>query len=444
MLNSTYKGTLVETTWQAERERIAAVNPKLHDILARFAPTQQHTFVKLISPFGVDIYQEGQLRLPNPAGVFVSDQDASLDAVLREKIAYGSSPLALLLAKTVEIYIKRPDGRVIPFKVFYPGQTFGEWAIMPQPKIVPRQNWQWNIATGAKTVFFPFKTTDSVSYARLKERYHLTTAMPDVLFKQGDVFREIVQHSDCDWRSEILFFTKAWLEPQPDNAAWHELKCFWAEQAWNQLHYWANRMVIDFDLEEYVESLTKCKIKVKPYLLDTLKQVLSIACGAIPGFRAVDQSEIDLPSRLIKDAFVNAYQLKYYLPMMMRAGALRLNAPTDTVYYSLQLPTMPESVRDPGFPSTLKLLSELKLYIDFFLDSYAHWPVGDVRRDLNSRIQFDYYHSDPDKFKSIQLSERLFHEDPLLQLDQQRYPDRIFPDSASFFRGCVKIHSKNQ
>lgn len=442
MVHSTYQGRLFETTWEAERERIAVVNPKLYGIIERLGPTKNHTFIKLVSPFGMDVYQEGQLMLPNPEGVFVSEKDPSLDQALMAKLSYGLCPLALILEKSVEIYVKRPDGRIIPFKVFYPGQTFGEWSIMPQAKIVPRQNWNWSVTAGARTVFFPFKTTDSASYARLKEQYHLSSVMPDSLFKHGEVFKEIVQDSDCNWRSEILFFTKTWLEPHPGNIAWYELKSFWADQAWDQFHYWSNRMILDFDSEEYVESLIKYKIKLKPYLLNTLKQVLSIACGTIPGFRVVNDTEIDVPASLIKDAYLSAYQLKT-LPIMMKADCLHLETSSDAVYYSLQLPTMPESILDHGFPSTMKLLRELKLYIDFFIDAHSRWPSGSLKQDLNTLLNFDYYHSDFDKFKAIKSAKDLLNDDPSFAIDQENNPEKIFPESASFFRGCVKIQAKS-
>lgn len=440
--NERAKTYIKVSNWLDEQTNIKAVNPRLFEILKACNPSNQHRFIKIRAPFGFDIYKNGGLFFPdgNEGGLAYSH----INNEIANLLSYSTSPVALILNKTVEIYIERPDGKVTPFKLFYPGDTFGEWSIMPAPKIIPRQPWGWNVRAGARTIFMPFKISDSQSFNKVKEKYNLKSFVPDNLFQHGQVFSEIAQKSNDNWCAEIVFFTKDWFEFEDENVGFEKLKTFFAEKAWKQFYYWSNRMIINFDWEHYISELLACKLKLNTYLLDTVKHLIAIGCGTIPGFRATDHTEIVAPTKLLKHTYVNDYQLKSYLPIIMHPSFLNLNKKTDAVYYSLQLPTLPDNVSKHSFPSTMKLITELKLMMDIFFDVHKKWPKNTGQNDFNDVIQFEYYHSDLDKFKSIQCTKKIFQEDNAFSIQSEEFPDRTFPETGHFFRGCVKIISNKK
>lgn len=281
------------------------------------------------------------------------------------------------------------------------------------------------------------------SHSRLQHAYHMrTTSVPSNIFAHCKLFTNIFNYqvTKNPWATQILFFTKKWLEPHPKNLGWFKLKEYWAQEAWGQSLYWLNKMIFDFNWETYIAELVGSQIKLKPYLLDTVKHLLSIACGFIPGFRAADDSQLVLPTQVIQDAYVDVYRLKKYPPTILHPDFLRPSDTVKRVYYSLQAPTLPENHFDfEKFSSVVTIIRELKEYMDIFLETLRRLPVKDpTHHDLLDCMRFEYFHTEDDEEMGIQHTSVLPSLDATLT-QTGKFKGYLFPENATFLRGCVGI-----
>ncbi len=436
-----------EITWDQARTKVAQVKPELAAIIDEFNPGKNHTFIKAWYPFGVNIRDKGRFHLPTEEGNLATIDEFQTSADIRDKLGYSPSPLGLILDKAVEIYVETPEGRTIPFKLFGPGVTFGVWEVMPSPSIRLRRSWNWSISSGARTLFMLPKISDASNHLKLQRKYNVRSYLPHNIFEHEKIFAEISNHraQESQWHSEILFFTKQWIEPQSNNMGWIKLKEYWAQEAWRQITYWSNKMIIDFNWEAYIAELTKRKIKLKPYLLDTVKHLILIGTGTIPAFKPTDDSQLVAPTLVIQQAYTEDYGLKTYAPVIMQPDFL-LPEKNKYVYYSLHAPTLPE--KPPAFEnfsSVIKILRELKLLMDIYIELSQKYPKLEFSPgyDFLEWVEYDYFHTEIDPFGVIKTTPLMFKEDPSLGQCPEKFGKRLFPERAPFFRGCVRVSLKN-
>lgn len=437
-----------EVTWKQVKKEVLKANPKLAKIIEESKPSSQHTFIKVRYPFGVNIRQNSKLNLPLSNGEMLPFDHPKIPKSVQQKLSYSSSPLGLILNKSVEVYVQTSKKRSVPFKIFKAGTIFGVWEIMEAPKVAVRSLWEWNISSGAKTIFMLPKISDTVGHAKLKNQLHIASFAPDTIYDHHKIFTEIAksQYLKDPWDTEVLFFTENWIKPQENNIGWIKLREYWMKEAWHQLLHWANKAVFDFNWETYSTELKRRKIKLNNYLLETIKHLISIACGTIPGFSATNNNEV-APIQLLQNAYINIYGLKQYAPIILCPQFLSLDCPEKPIYYSLQTPSLPGKLAEhTEFSSAMKVLRDIKNMMDIFLELSNKWPytytVGNSF-DFNEVIQIDYFHNEKDKYGHISSILLLLQEDPLLMqvlLDDMK--KKSFPKTTQFFRGCIRLKFK--
>ncbi len=365
---------LESVTWRQVRSQITKINPKLARIIDNLKPGDEYTLILAKYPYGVDIHKAGVACFPTKEGTLTTlDNVQLLNANIatgksknkntaKQLLGYSSSPLGLVLDKAVEVYVETDEGRIIPFKVFRPGIVFGVWEIMETPTVVLRQSWDWSISSGVRTAFIPASISEATSHSKLQRKYKVKSYRPTTVFEHKQIFEEIAKCSEKKWCSQILFFTEKWVQKsRSENPYWASLNAHWAHQAWFQLMQWSNQIVTNFNWEVFISELSLRKIKPKPYLLNTVRHLIDIACGTIPGFVIVDDSENVMPSHTIQKAYIEDYGLKQYTPLLMQPEFLLPKGPAKAVYYSLQYPTLPEKPADlQVFPSVMKMMRELQ------------------------------------------------------------------------------------
>lgn len=436
-----------EITWNKARPLVIRANPELAQIIDELNPSPQHTLILATYPYGTNIRDKGQSYFPAEDKNLATLDEQTISQNLRDKLDYSPSPLAFIADKSVEIYVETPEGRTIPLKLFKPGVTIGVWEILKRPLISIRHKWDWSISSGARTLFLLPKITNQDNHAKLQRAYSTRVKMSRNIFDHTKIFTGIFNyHAEKNpWTTRVIFFTRKWLEPQLKNIGWVKLKEYWAREAWHQMHYWSNKIIFDFTWEDYLAELSRQRIKLKPYFLDTVKQLISIACGVVPGFRPADESEQVAPTKIVQRAYVEDYGLKDYAPIIMQPDFLSLNSSVKAVYYSLQFPTLPEKPFEfEKFSSVLKIIRELKDYMDVFLIVLARYPKSAFPPiyDLLEHIQFDYFHTEKDPQGNIQHTSAMPEFDPGLSDCDPKYGKREFPENAPFFRGCVRISFK--
>ncbi|HVV69591.1 MAG TPA: hypothetical protein VHE99_11280 [Gammaproteobacteria bacterium] len=436
-----------EVTWDKVRDKVMEINPALASIIDEFSPSSKYTLILASYPFGTNIRNKGELFLPTEQGQLATLDEPSISLSLRENLSYSSSPLVLILDKSVEIYVETPEQRTIPLKLFRAGVTLGVWELLKQVPVFLRRKWNWSISAGAHTLFMLPKIMDTASHRKLQTAYHTRIHVPNNIFEQSSVFTEIFNHTadKHPWATQVLFFTKKWFEPHPKNIGWFKLQEYWAQEAWTQLHYWYNKIVLDFNWEVYMAELVRRKIRLKPYYLDTVKHLISIGCGVIPGFRPADDSEQVGPTQTIQSAYVNDYGLKTYIPILMYPDFLNPSSEVDMVYYSLQAPSLPEKPSEFGvYSSVLTVMRELKEYMDIFLEILDKWPKSQSLQgfDFVESVKFEYFHIEADEQNGILHTSAISETDPAFSLDAKKYGKRKFPENSPFFKGCIRISFK--
>ncbi|MBB72503.1 MAG: hypothetical protein CMF50_08915 [Legionellales bacterium] len=434
-------------SWTDIRERVQQINPELAGIIDEIEPNDEFRLVKVCYPFGVNILENGICHLPTPTGKFAAIDHHQIPPSLRSLVDYNPCPLGLVLNKSVEVYIKTSEDRVIPFKLFEPGRTFGVWSIMEQPQAFVRKSWDWNISSGARTLFMLPKIADRISHNRLCRAHGIRSYVPNTLCEHWKVFAEIAKAhaNESHWGTDVLFFTDKWLDAAANDKAWSRLRNYWTEEAWRQAYNWVGKMNFDFGWDAFISELERRQMKARPYMLDTLKHLLAIGSGTIPGFKPADASESTAPTSIIQQAYVDDYQLKSYAPTIMQPAHLT-SAPGDAVYYSLQFPTLPEKPQElKSIPSVMKVLRELKNLVDVFMDISRAWPKPKDAQgyDFVKTAQLDYFHNEHDNYEEISPTALLPDQDANFSKLPKVYQDRRFPENGHFLRGCVKISIKS-
>lgn len=432
---------MVEVKWLDVCDRVRRINPRLADIIDEFGPTKKHTFYKISYPYGTKIRDRGDFFIPNNEGHFIPLKSANTPISVKKTIGNEGTPIWMLLDKSCEIFVETPEKRSIPIKHFYPGAVLGVWEIMGQPKVSIRQDWSWSISAGARTLFMLASIGDAKSHHNLQQAYNLRINTPTTIFDHSRLFSEIINKSDVEWATEILLFNGEWLKPHPKNIGWVKLKEYFSHVAWEQMLYWGNNVNLNLCWEAFLAELAHRNYKAHPYLLDTVKHLVSMGTSTIPGFRPVEDNEIVAPTRLLEEAYSNIYQLKY-APLMMQPDFLIQKNETHNIYYSLQYPTLPEKpVEFKSFPSVMKMMHQLKILMDVFLELMSTFPeVKELDNfDFVNHIRYEFYHNEKDKRGEMQSTDTLINNDPLMQANKQRFKNKKIPSASHFLRGCAGV-----
>jgi len=116
----------------------------------------------------------------------------------------------------------------------------------------------------------------------------------------------------------------------------------------------------------------------------------------------------------------------------------------------MQVPTYLESIPQSRIPTSTRndlsaLIDIMDMFIHELLRGYdvQHGDVHSIYDNLQ-KVQFEYFHSEPNLDKGIHPSIDLPKEDKRLLYLPKGYAPRMFSEKSSFARGCIKISNKFQ
>ena len=426
--------------WPDVRAKVTKLNPALAAIIDRLDPP--YPLFKAAFPYGTEFVKQGKLYLPNEEGHFVPLTDPGISRELKEELGYniGTNPVSMVLHKSAELFL-RLDNLSLPFFLGFlqPGRLFSIQRVL-SPEFSHQPAFLWNITAGARNLFMLPKISDTASFKRLRKVFHLQVDKPKGIVDHWSLFKEIANHEDFTdpWKMEILFFSKKWFDSLHDKA-WYEFHRYLLQTAWEGSEFWRNRFIWDL-VFSYIQR--NRGIKPNPYTADTVKHLLSIAAGAIPGIApAIDDSAA--PIAALQKVFKEVYQLENYLPIILQSKFFSLYEPCQPIYYSLQYPTTLEfSSKLSDNTSALSDLYDVKALMGKYAHSLLsgklnidHTPLADINR----LVKFDYFHSDNDgKYRDIQSTEKIPKED--VNFSKIRGMETAaFPTQSTFVRGCVRL-----
>lgn len=279
------------------------------------------------------------------------------------------------------------------------------------------------------------------------KKYGVKGPSPFNPFDQWYIFREMANHDEFpqDWYCEVIFFSKKWFEAIFHDPAWIQFYNFLLLK--NIKHTEPHRIKVTHDTiwENFSLARSEKRMKVSPHIVETFKHLIFIATGVLPGFKVVCSTATPGPMQAIIDAYINEYGLKTYAPTMMYANYFDKQS-DDFVYYSLQIPTSPNSITKNKNSSTARsdMVELLDLIDDFIFElNRGHLgPGSDYMNNLYGEVQFDFFHSESDTNEGVYPSSDMPNEDPKLLFMSPTKDKREFCAKASFVRGCVRISRK--
>lgn len=439
MLNPKYNMQLITeiVTWKDVRGEVKTKNPQLSDIIDNLDPNSQYKFLRLCYPYGKNIVHKGTIQIPTETEDCVSYHDPSVPKYIKEMLNYSTIPLCLLLNKASEVYIEIDD-RVVPLNMLQPGQIFGLFETLSMICNSPMTNSIWSVTAGARSTFLLPKISDAVSHRRLCMEYKILGDAPKNPLDQVNIFSGINQQQPKErrWYSDILIFSSDWFKNFKD-PAWLEFQNYLFKQGWVTTKFEYDNKGRQMLWESLATAIAKRKLKPRPYLIDTVRHLVSTGTGLMPGFKVADESEIAVPSQCIEEAYINTYKLDYQ-PVITYPHMLREAEKNVPVYYFLTYPTLfMGSPTQRGTPSIIMDLREIKTIIETLYKRV----VQDLAFNKLTKIIYDYFHPEEDRFEEITHTALLPTEDPGLLNYASKYPSRTFPINAPFMPGCIRIKS---
>ncbi len=423
-----------ETYWDEVREDVARLNPELAKICDEISPGKDCPLLRIRYPYGATIVDKGTFNLPH-MGNLVPLTHVDIPVHLKEKLGYSAIPFSLVLHNDIEVFVES-GARVIPVNFHKSGNVFGAFESMDLLANI-QSNPIWSVSAGGRSVFMLPRITDKVGHNRLRKEFGISCDEPPPdLQGHWKVFKEIYEcFSDPnEWYNEVLVFTNEWFKNSHD-AMWLKFQLYVCKLCWFQSRL--QRDAIEFGLlwSSFGNEMSGRNLRPRPYLVETLKQLLSIAKGVAVSFKPA-VGETTLPVARIQEAYLNCYNLKTYIPTIMQP--CKLQADVIKAYYSLALPTVLEStpfVRNA--PSIIEDERDIKRLLDTLiraikLDSSVMNPI--------QHVKYDFFHSDVDQYGDICSSKLLVQEDEaFLGPHAQSFNGRTFCSTAPFFKGCIRI-----
>lgn len=290
--------------WQDIRNDVHQVNPTIAEIIDELSPGQDYPLYLTTLPYGVEMVKDGVLHLPDDNNVLHSIHD--LPAEIQEHLSYngGSNPAGVNLGKPLELFLDL-ETMPVPYAVIPKGAVFGFWKQMDQGISHCPETFIWGMTSGVRSLFMLPSISNEKAHTRLKSLYAFQLEKPKQIRAHWDVFRHIAWGTtDETWRTQTLFFSKAWIDKIHD-PAWKALKFHLLDKLWDGSSYWRNQYMWDI-----IFKLIEQKFNYRhSYYSDIVKQILTISTGALPGY-SICVNEEAAPIKAIQHAYLDVYQLR--------------------------------------------------------------------------------------------------------------------------------------
>jgi len=442
MISSGSYGSLEELTWQDVRTKVARVNPIFAKIVDDLNPSKEFGLYKARYPFGSEILKHGTLYLPFNDGLLpITDPKLTEIKAKLGEYNLNSNPASLMLENTAEIFLGLEDKTVFlpSFGLIQPGKIFGTWRILSSQKS-QHPAFIWSMTAGARSLFMLPKISERAKHERLRKEFNIALDVPRDLVSDWEIFRALASdsHFGEKWEVEILYFHKNWFSYLHDKK-WQAFHHHLLQMAFDGSEFGRN----DFIWDIAISLMQKMRnIRPVPYIADTVKHLLTIGVGMIPGF-APATDDIAAPMARIQEIYSNVYGLAY-APIIMQPYRFS-QGENRPVYYSLSLPTITRfSPRSREESSKLSDLYEIKSLMGKYLTDLSNIDLNlneTLIYDLPSKVQYDFFHTETQVYRGIQSSAEIPFQDPSFATIPYG-GNKPFASNAIFVNGCVRIKDK--
>lgn len=431
---------LEKVYWQDIRKEYAKVNPKVAEIIDTISPDKKFPLLKSTYSFGENILIDGKCTVSKA----VANDSALADILKAQKISdlqglfdYSPIPLGVILNKSCEVFVEIQD-RIIPVFVLSAGDLFGVFEtidLLYGVKSTPL----WNIMAGARSLFMLPKINNNLWHKKLMKHFNINVRAPKTLEDHWGVFNAIANSkiAQSDWQCEVIFFPKIWVDHlNSKSPGWGQLREHLFQMCWAQ----ASSMIeksFSFLWQQFSLSTIRRNYKPRIYITDTIRHLISITTGFVPGF-APSQNELSAPIALIKRAYHDVYNLPY-APTIMEPAILQ-RSPTP-IYYSLGYPSLLEGHPETSnVYNTISDLKEIKTLIENMF-RYCQTSSGNVKVFTNivPKINLDYFHKARDTHGEIKTIAEFIATDHAFMESDNAFKNKEFCTTAPFLNGCIRI-----
>jgi len=434
-----------ELTWQDVRDSVISSCKDLADIIDDISPNKEHTVFKIRYPFGMKIADKTSFYLPTDLNTSILATDPEITNNIKSKLAYNSLPLGIMIKNTAEIFFDI-HRKVFSLATFGKGLEIGIW-----------EHFGWtspySITSGARSLYMLPKISEALSHKHLKKKFGITESPPKQLYDHWQVFSQLANSEEFStkWYCEVVFLSAKWAESIKKDAAWSKLALYISQKGWQHSEYDRKKSTLDIVWEVFVRSLSYKDLKFDPYIVDTLKHLMYICTGTAPASAPSTGNDETGPLKTIQKIYEDphGYGLGEYIATIMHPQYFSITKP-DPVYYSLQMPTLLESLpRTKKVTSVIDNMRELSELLNYFLNNNADiWSklvIGATPlNEILNNLQIDYFHGDMFAYGDIIKSSLKMPElDPRLKYSPTGDKKRVFASNSTFLRGCVRIASKN-
>lgn len=437
--------TLIEElTWQEVRDTVKNASKELADIIDDISPGKEFTIFKILYPFGTKILEGKTFFIPTSSNSTAPISNPEIDQNIKNKLSYNILPLGLITKNNVELFFDI-HRKIFSLALLGKGKELGIWEHFGW-------NDQYSITSGARSLYMLPKISETLSHKQLKKKFGITDSPPKHLYDHWQVFSQISKSSTfpITWFCEILFLSSRWIEQIKKDNAWARLALYLAEKGWQYSNFGRKKASLDILWEIFVKSLSNKELKFDPYVIDTLKHLIFICTNSIPAIAPSTGDDTTGPLKAIQTIYQDhrGYGLEEYTATIMHPQYFSVNN-AEPVYYSLQLPTLLESLpRTKKLTSVIDHVRELSDLITCFLvdhsDIWSNINLGNTHLgQILNNLKLEYFHGDMFAYGDlIKSSSKMPELDPRLKYDPTSDKKRTFASNSSFLRGCVKISTK--
>ena len=437
---------MLETiSWKDARQLAKAGDPQLLDIIDAISPDSKLPFIKARYPFGTRIKESGYIQLPNGQGQTEPLNGPNIDPKWGKQLGYNLVPLGLLVRNSVELFRELDD---TVFSLHLAGPNTGiEMGIVEHFGM----NSAYSVSSGARSLYMVPRISKQQAHKKLRRKYNIESPPPKRLMDQCAVFKELHETAEPNnpWYSEILYLPQAWYDHLEDKSYdWLRLKSYLQNKAWQHSVLGRRKVVFEILWQQAAGALTERGLKPNPYIVDTLKHLISISVGGISGFRPCNGDDFAGPINSIQQIYADTYGLGNQIPTIMRPSAI-LAGQEKPVYYSMQTPTMISSA--PNFRSVSSNIEDMRELIEItqvvLTQKYHGLRINNLDiNDILKDISFEYFHGEMYAYgKVIRPTQEMLEKDKELGFTPKSVSAATneFAGNGAFIRGCVRISSSS-
>lgn len=388
--------------------------------------------------FRENIMKEGIFYV-NYNGKLIKITDHPDDKIKKDLIYNeGSNPLAIVSKNSIEIYKNIYNYNIPHYGLISEGSIIGIWPLFEKEK--ETYNFCWDISSGSKSIFMLQNIGICSKYEKINENYNLSLFKPNNNIDHSYLFKKIYnfkKNENSKWTSKLILFPINLIEKIKNDKKYSSIKSYLLQYAFQKSKQWRDQFVIDLAISIFVK---RKRIKQDPIVIDTIKNLLSIATNGYQAFKPII-NEIYAPCALINRFYEEEYKIEYE-PTLMAPCSFNMYKKSDSVYYSLEYVLSPKFLEsNKSNNNKIDLLTSSILTLNDFLNDLNNDCFGLKNtnlNDINNHVSFTAFHSENRLYGRISNSILIPKEDKNFVIKDNKFSNR-----SPFLNGCIRISKKN-